>query len=110
TVLAKPGFTPLCGVMSMLANSFTMPAMLWGGAVAFLIDKRIAAAAMTLVVCAGLSFFGFMHSILPTGGIYLPWQVGSALPYHWTIAYLAFAGLILVLGARGSGEGEGSRL
>jgi AGZA family xanthine/uracil permease-like MFS transporter len=71
--------------------------MLWGGAVAFLIDRRVTAAATTLLACAVLAFFGFIHSVTPSGGIYLPWQTGSSLPYHWTVAYLAFAALIVVL-------------
>ena len=63
--------------MVLLAHGFILTAMLWGGAVAFLIDRRIAAAATTLAACAVLAFFGFIHSVMPTGGIYLPWTVGS---------------------------------
>ena len=37
-----------CGVMVLLAHGFILTAMLWGGAVAFLIDRRITAAAATL--------------------------------------------------------------
>ena len=84
--------------MILLAHGFILTAMLWGGAVAFLIDRKIAAAAATLAACAVLAFFGFIHSITPTGGIYLPWTTGSTLPYHWTAAYLGFAALILLLG------------
>jgi hypothetical protein len=45
-----------------------------------------------------LSLFGFIHSITPAGGIYLPWRAGSALPYHWAAAYLAFAIFIAIVG------------
>jgi hypothetical protein len=45
-----------------------------------------------------LSFFGFIHSITASGGIYLPWHTGSILPYHWAVAYLAFAILVAILG------------
>ena len=84
--------------MVMLAHGFILTAMLWGGALAFLIDRRITAAATTFAACSVLSFFGFIHSITPSGGIYLPWRTGSILPYHWSVAYLGFAALILVLG------------
>ncbi|MGQ0650523.1 MAG: hypothetical protein ACT4P7_23535 [Gemmatimonadaceae bacterium] len=97
TGITNPAFVQLCGVMVMLANGFILTALLWGGAFAFLIDRRIAPAAILLGACAGLSLFGFMHSILPTGGAYLPWQLGSPLPYHWAIAYLTLGGLFLVL-------------
>jgi adenine/guanine/hypoxanthine permease len=82
----------------VLANGFFLTAMLWGAAVAFLIDRRIAATVYALVACAVLALFGFIHSVLPTGGIYLPRTTGSNVPYHWSIAYLALAALLLVLG------------
>jgi AGZA family xanthine/uracil permease-like MFS transporter len=98
TGIANPDFIRTCAVMILLAHGFILTAMLWGAAVAFLIDRRLNAAIASLVACAGLSFFGFIHSVTPSGGIYLPWRIGSTLPYHWTTAYLAFAALIALLG------------
>jgi AGZA family xanthine/uracil permease-like MFS transporter len=97
TGIMNPEFITTCGVMILLAHGFILTAMLWGGALAFLIDRKIGAAAATLAICAVLSLFGFIHSVTPTGGIYLPWNVGSALPYHWTAAYAGFAALILLI-------------
>src|SRR5262245_6216972 len=98
TGLTNPDFIGTVGVMVLLAHGFILTAMLWGGALAFLIDRRITAAATTFAVCSVLSFFGFIHSITPSGGIYFPWRPGSTLPYHWAVAYLAFAILIVILG------------
>jgi len=97
TGLTNPAFIATCGVMVMLANGFILTAMLWGGAAAFLIDKRIGATAVTLAVCAGLALFGFIHSVTPSGGIYAPWRIGSRLPVQWAAAYLGLAALLLVL-------------
>jgi AGZA family xanthine/uracil permease-like MFS transporter len=97
TGIANPDFISTCAVMILLAHGFILTAMLWGAAVAFLIDRRAAAAIATLGACAALSFFGFIHSVTPSGGIYFPWRTGSALPYHWTVAYLAFAAVVAVL-------------
>ncbi len=97
TGIANPDFISTVAVMVMLAHGFILTAMLWGGALAFLIDRRLKAAAVTFAVCGVLSFFGFIHSITPAGGIYLPWRTGSALPYHWAAAYLSFAILIAIL-------------
>jgi adenine/guanine/hypoxanthine permease len=97
TGLANPDFISTCGVMIVLAHGFILTAMLWGGAVAFMIDRRIGAAAATLVACAVLAFFGFIHSVTPSGGIYFPWAIGSTLPYHWSAAYLGFAVMIMIL-------------
>jgi len=98
TGIMNPDFIGTVGVMVLLAHGFILTAMLWGGAVAFLIDRKIVPAAATLGACAVFALFGFIHSITPTGGIYLPWTTGSTLPYHWCAAYLGFAGLVLVLG------------
>jgi AGZA family xanthine/uracil permease-like MFS transporter len=97
TGLTNGEFIKTCAVMVLLAHGFILTAMLWGAAVAFLIDRRPAAAAGSLVACGVLAFFGFIHSVTPTGGIYLPWTVGSSLPYHWAAAYFGFALLIVML-------------
>jgi len=97
TGLTNAEFIKTCAVMVLLAHGFILTAMLWGAAVAFLIDRRPAAAAGSLVACGVLSFFGFIHSVTPTGGIYLPWTVGSSLPYHWAAAYFGFALLVGLL-------------
>ena len=96
TGITNPTFINLVAVMIQLANGFFLTAMLWAAWVAFMIDRRLVAAASTLGVCALLSLFGFIHSVLPTGGIYVPWQAGSAMPWHWAAAYLAPAALLLV--------------
>ena len=72
TGITNPDFISTCAVMILLAHGFILTAMLWGGAVAFLIDRRVKAAATALLACSVLSFFGFIHSVTPTGGIYLP--------------------------------------
>ena len=106
TGLTNPDFISVCGVMLLLAHGFILTAMLWGGATAFLIDRRFTAAAASLLACAALSLFGFIHSVTPSGGVYWPWTIGSTLPYQWSAAYAAFAVLILVLGnTRAAREG-----
>jgi AGZA family xanthine/uracil permease-like MFS transporter len=89
------------GVFIMLAHGFILTGMLWGAALAFLIDRQINKAAVVLVICGVLSVFGIMHSVLPTGGIYLPGSAalqGSLAPWHWAAAYVAFALMVVVFG------------
>ena len=96
-----PGFAENFGVFIVLAHGFILTGMLWGAALAFLIDRRIGATAVSLGVAAALSFFGLIHSVLPAGGIYLPWSpalFGSRMPFHWTAAYLAVALMVMALG------------
>jgi len=94
------------GVFVLLAHGFILTAMLWGAFLAFLIDRRIFQAATVLAIAAGLAFFGFIHSVLPTGGIYLPWRpglLGSGTPYQWAAAYAVLAVTVLLLGRTGAG-------
>jgi AGZA family xanthine/uracil permease-like MFS transporter len=100
------GFADNFGVFVMLANGFILTAMLWGAFLAFLIDLRFRATAITLALCSVLSLFGVIHSVLPTGGIYLPWSSvlgSSSAPYHWAAAYALVAVMILGLAASGRG-------
>jgi AGZA family xanthine/uracil permease-like MFS transporter len=99
TGLTNPAFINTVAVMIMLASGFIVTAMLWGATVAFLIDRKVIPACITLLICGALSLFGFIHSVLPSGGIYLPWNVASELPWHWAAAY---SGLALVLVALSS--------
>jgi hypothetical protein len=56
-----------------------------------------------LFFMAGILFFGFglIHSVLPEGNMYLPWQLTTALqrsvPYQFAAAYLSLALLFLTL-------------
>ena len=100
TGIMNETFIRQCGVMLVLAHGFILTGMLWGGAIAFMIDRKIKAAVTTWFVCAAFSLFGIIHSVIPTGGVYTPWSLTSHLPYHWAVAYAGF-GLIILLLARG---------
>lgn len=100
TLNLPPKFVEGFGVMVLLAHGFILTGMLWGAALAFLVERRVAACAATLAVCGAMSLFGLIHSVLPTGGIYLPGSAalkGSTTPYHWAAGYLLTALLIVLL-------------
>jgi AGZA family xanthine/uracil permease-like MFS transporter len=83
-----------------LGNGFIVTAMLWGGFLAELIDRRFGATAVFLLILAGFSFFGVVHSALPDGSMYLPWTLeglARQVPYQFAFAYLALAVLLLAL-------------
>jgi AGZA family xanthine/uracil permease-like MFS transporter len=97
-----------------LANGFVLTSLLWGSALAALIDGRFGRAALCLFVAGALALFGVMHSPFPNEEIGLPWEVVERLesipakdaraaallhtPYQWAGAYAAAGGLLLVLG------------
>ena len=61
----------------MLANGFIFTSMVWGGATAFLTDRRFGAAALTFVAAALCTAVGVMHSPFAGGDVFLPWQIVS---------------------------------
>jgi len=64
---------------------------------AFLIDRKPRLAFLCTFTCALLTLFGFIHSVLPTGEVYLPWGVASQAHYTIAVAYLLLSGVFLTL-------------
>lgn len=84
--------------LTVLSNGFIMTALLWGGMTAFVIDRRPRMAALYAMACAVLTLFGIIHSVLPTGEVYLPWKVASHVHYTVALGYALLSGIFLSLG------------
>lgn len=83
-----------------LGNGFIITAMLWGAIVVKLIDGKIRSAALYAFTCALLTYFGLIHSALPDGNMYLPWNLPEAarrVPDQFAVAYFALALLFVAL-------------
>jgi len=81
-------------VIVALGNGFIVTAMLWGAAIAEMIDRRLKKASLYLFLLAAFSFFGIIHSCMPDGNMYLPWQLEGILqqvPYQFALGYLVLA-------------------
>ncbi|PKN76237.1 MAG: hypothetical protein CVU51_17805 [Deltaproteobacteria bacterium HGW-Deltaproteobacteria-1] len=83
--------------LTMLSNGFILTGLLWGSMLAFLIDHRSRLAALCAAICAIFSLFGVIHSVMPTGELYLPWQCTSRVNFMLATAYFALAGILLTL-------------
>jgi AGZA family xanthine/uracil permease-like MFS transporter len=81
--------------LTMLSNGFIITGLLWGSMLAFLIDHKAKLAALCAAVCAMSTLFGVIHSVMPTGELYLPWQISGVVHYMLAAAYLALAGVFL---------------
>jgi adenine/guanine/hypoxanthine permease len=103
-MLTTPGKAlPELLVTVALGNGFILTAMLWGAILVKLIDRKVRAAAGYTLICAAFTFFGLIHSALPDGNMYLPWNLPTAyqkIPYQFTMAYAALAALFALLSAR----------
>ena len=96
---------PELATLVTLGNGFIITAMIWSSALVAMIEHRHARAALILLLGAALALFGFIHSVDPRGGIYLPWRMeglGKVILWQFVGAYLALATLLagLSLGSR----------
>ena len=82
-----------------LGNGFILTAMLWGGFLAELIDRKLRISAVYLFLLAVLTFFGVIHSASPYGVMYLSWTLdgfAQKIPYQFAVAYVAYGVMLLL--------------
>ncbi|WP_024889357.1 hypothetical protein [Luteimonas huabeiensis] len=87
-------------VIATLGNGFIITAMLWAGALVALIEHRPRQAAAVLLLAGVLTLFGFIHSVEPRGGVYLPWLLEGtrqAIAWQFAAAYGVLALLLALL-------------
>ncbi|MFG0290364.1 MAG: permease [Rhodopirellula sp. JB044] len=88
--------------LRMLSNGFIVTGLLWAWLLASMIDHKMKLAAGVLFLCAGLTFFGVMHSPLQGNRLFVPFGVATdsplALPAESLPAVLQFVGGYLLTG------------
>lgn len=84
-------------LVELLGHGFILTAMLWGGAFALLIDRRLARAAVFVLLCAAFTSVGLIHSAAPEGGLYLPWNAPDPMASTFTAGYLGLAAMLVFL-------------
>jgi hypothetical protein len=87
---AAEGGLPELAVIVMLGNGFIITSMVWASFVVALIDHRPYKAAAIVLLGAGLTLFGVIHSVEPGGDMYLPWLLDAparALVWQFVGAY-----------------------
>ncbi|MFC4819849.1 hypothetical protein [Dokdonella ginsengisoli] len=104
TLMTQAGHgLPELAVLVALGNGFIITSMIWASFVVALIDARLRHAAAIVLLGAALSAFGIIHSVEPSGGIYLPWTLGGSaadVAWQFTAAYVVLAVLIGALSLR----------
>jgi len=82
----------------ILGNGFIVTSLLWGAAFATLLDHKLKRAAVFLIVCAGATLFGVIHSPLQSGAMFLPWAPPDPIVWHLAAGYGVMALVFLGLG------------
>jgi adenine/guanine/hypoxanthine permease len=80
----------------LLGNGFIISALIWGAAIAELIDRRFGRSACCLIAGAVACLFGVIHSPQSEGMFVLPWRAGSPLPWHFAFGYLGAASVVFI--------------
>ncbi len=101
--------------VTILSGGFIVTSLLWGTALAKLIDGKARTAASAFALAGVLALFGIIHSPLPSAPIVLPTTAMKELvtakradasrsqtPYHWAAAYLSVAIVLLIVGKTGT--------
>jgi AGZA family xanthine/uracil permease-like MFS transporter len=104
-------------------GGFIITSLLWGAALAHMIDGRVRALVFTLLLAAVFSWFGVIHSPLPSSPIMSPAAVIRQLaaegrakaaahqtPYHWAAGYVLMAAAIAVVSRLGTPPAEPDRI
>jgi adenine/guanine/hypoxanthine permease len=74
---ASQGISELA-VINVLGNGFIITAMIWASFVVAMIDRKPRRAAWIVLLGGALTLFGVIHSVVPTGSLYLPWMLDPA--------------------------------
>ncbi len=102
---SAPSAAGMVQTLTWLANGVIVTSLLWGAALAAIIDGRLRNAAIVFGVASACSLFGVIHSPLVLARIDLPQRVMAQLPpaaryqtpYHWAGTYLLVAMLLQLL-------------
>ena len=95
--------------LKLLSSGFVFASLIFGTAVACLIDGRALGAAVALGCGALGSLFGLVHSPLPGGAIFFPWDLPGPEPLRCAAGYAiaAIAAPLLLKIGRSSDGGHG---
>ena len=91
-----PALAAQLQVLSILSGGFIVTSILWGSALAFIIDQRPLAVLVTFGLLAVFSLFGVIHSVAPNGGLYWPTLEETGRSFEIVAAYLMMVLPLLV--------------
>lgn len=87
----------------MLSANFIITSLVWGAALAAIIDRQLYRAAAFFAAAAVCTLFGVMHSPFAGGPVFLPWQITQETELqavlHFAAGYMTVTVLMLAWGA-----------
>lgn len=83
--------------LAILGRGFILTAMLWGAALAFLVDRRPLPTLVVFAMLAVLSLVGAIHSVDPRGALVWPDPDHDARPFEIAGAYALTGAVLFIL-------------
>lgn len=84
-------------LLGVLSRGYILTALLFGAIVCWIVNKQFQRAALAAFICALCSLFGIIHSVLPSGAIYLPWMLSVSVEQMHLLWGFVSAYIILAL-------------
>ena len=94
---SQPPLPEQLQTIQILASGFIVTSLLWGSALAAIIDRRLRVASVFFAVAGVCSLFGVIHSPFPDERLIVPWALADTLPHAaagQTPVYMATAYLL----------------
>lgn len=88
----------------VLGNGFILTAVLWGWALATILDGRAALAGALFAVASAATLVGTIHSPLPDGALFWPWAPPAPVTPRIAGAYGVAAVVCWIVGRRAAGR------
>lgn len=70
----------------VLGNGFVLTSVLWGAALAWMIDRKLLLTAAAFAAASLATLFGVIHSPLPNGALFWPWADPIVRQVAWPVA------------------------
>jgi AGZA family xanthine/uracil permease-like MFS transporter len=96
-ILLPRALTEELSILHAVGHGFILTAILWGGFLAELIDGKFRSAASYLLLCAAFTMFGLIHSVTPSGEIYIPWHLANGFVWQITLGYAIVGAVLLAI-------------
>src|SRR6059036_3865733 len=89
------------GTLLVLGNGFILTAVVWGWALVGIIERRFEVTGLLFAFASVATLVGVIHSPEPSGAVFWPWALPSAVPARLAGAYGALAAICWLAAARG---------
>ena len=88
-------------LLGTLSRGYILTSLIWGAMIVWIIDRAFIRAMVASLFAAVLTGFGVIHSVLPSSGMYVPWnlpELGGAegLVTRLVTAYVILGGLMFI--------------